>query len=259
MGTSCLPDDLESTGQDSSYWASGPLRERFANFLCPIWGDSIRTQARRDSPQPERHKCSVPGKRAAPGLLTHTRMALLTGPLHGETLRTPNERPQGYQGPCPTSPPQGANAPQALGLQGLTGTLSVALGHSKGPRLIGMRHFFEEQISVSVRTSRLHEQQAQSSPQFTWAGRNTKGCSGVCESGDLECPHHHHHQSITNIPHVVLAPTTLFDDKPQKIRVQRVAENPPQLTQRPRGRAQSSSCPPPRPHLPSVYRRPQVR
>lgn len=221
-----------------------------------MWGDSIRTQARRDSPQPKRHKCSVPGKRAAPGLLTHTRMALLTGPLHVETLRTPNERPQGYQGPCPTSPPQGANAPLDFGLQGLTGALSAALGHSKGPRLIGVHHFFEGQISVSVRTSRLHEQQAL--PSAPGPAGTQNAAVGFVNLGIWNVPLHRH-QSTTNIPRVGLAPTTLYDDKPQKIRVQRVAENPPPLTQRPRGRTQSSSCPPPRPHLPSVYRRPQVR
>ena len=90
-------------------------REMSANFLCPAWGDSIRTPARRGSPQPKGHKGSVPGKRAAPRPPHPQEDALLTGPLHPETLMAPRERPQGTKVSTPLLLPKG---PMHLGFEG---------------------------------------------------------------------------------------------------------------------------------------------
>lgn len=64
-----------------------------------------------------------PGERAAPRALTHTRTALLTSPLHPETLRAPSGKPLGYEG---HPPPQGADTgPQTLPQGGLASRLEI--------------------------------------------------------------------------------------------------------------------------------------
>ena len=102
-----------------------------ANFLCPTWGDSIRTQARRGSPQPKGHKGSLPGKRAAPR------------PPHPQEDSTAHRSPparnsNGSKGEAPGVPRSLPHSPfprgqRTLDLRGLTDALSAVPGYSQGP------------------------------------------------------------------------------------------------------------------------------
>lgn len=128
------------------------------------------------------------GKDSSPQApLSHRRTALLTGPLHPETLRAPRERPQGYQGLYPT-PSRGANAPSPSDLRGLTDALSAAPGYPQGPWLTGMSHWWgggrgAEGVYKSVSAGKSYLQQSHCLPSSPGAGRNTQHRSGVCESG----------------------------------------------------------------------------
>lgn len=133
---------------------------RLGNFLCPVWGDRIRTQAWRHSPQAKNCKCS----RKENGSQAYS---FPRGPML-----------------CTTDPwPSGTSLAH----------FQLLWSHSKGLWPIDIWNFLKEQISTAVGTSHSDGQQAQFYlPPPTPADpirpgwQKHKVLNGIGESGHLE-------------------------------------------------------------------------
>lgn len=113
--------------------AHRPLKQRLANFHCPVWGKaSGHRPGEAQSCRPERHKCS--SKESGPqDPHPHEDSPPHNYPLSGNSRGIKREA-QEYQGPCPT--PKGTDTlyQRPWAFRGLTGTLSAAPETLQRPR-----------------------------------------------------------------------------------------------------------------------------